>query len=70
MLTVEKLIEELKKYPQNMKVAINCDMSEDQSIARHVTKHNIDNAPYAKEDNIWFLHDDKIQKNEKVLYIH
>ena len=67
-MTVKELIEMLSEFPEDMKIAINCDASEDQDMASTAEIIGIEDAPYAKGDNIWAF--DNLQKGEKVVFIH
>jgi hypothetical protein len=66
-MTVIELIEELKKYPENMQVALYNNMSEDSSLSNELKVHNKQNGPYNKGDDVWDLW--RIDKNEELLFI-
>ena len=67
MYTIEKLIEDLKQYPKDMKVAINHNISEDQAMLIRLERHTIDNAPYCKGDDIWSCMN--VRQDEEVLFL-
>ncbi len=67
-MTVRELMDILSGFPESMKVAINCDHSEDQDMASIAEIIGIDEAPYAKGDNIWAFN--ALPKDEKVVFIH
>ena len=66
-MNVKTLIEYLSNYPDDMKVAINCSVSEDQDMPSRVKLYDKESCPYAKGDNVWMMHN--INDDEAIVFI-
>ena len=66
-MTVAELIKQLQELPQDMKVAVNCQMSEDQDMASRAKVYSLEDAPYAKGDNVWGLRN--YPDDEQIVFI-
>ncbi len=67
MLTVKELKERIANVPDETKVAVNCDVSEDQDMATKTMMITRADAPYAKGDNVWDIYG--IDDDEEILFI-
>lgn len=66
-MKVNELIEKLKLMPQEAKVALYCDLSEDSSMANSVKLLNKQTGPYNKSDDVWFIYD--LDEKEELVFI-
>ena len=55
-MTVKELIERLQQMPQDLKVAVYCDLSEDSSMPHKVEIHTQETGPYNKADDVWNIY--------------
>lgn len=67
MMIVSKLIEELSKLPQDSKIAVYAEISEDSDMANTVELLSKEEGPYNKGDDVWRIYN--IPNDEKIVFI-
>lgn len=66
-MTVKELIERLQQMPQDLKVAVYCDLSEDSSMPHKVEIHTQETGPYNKADDVWNIYG--LPEEEQIVFI-
>lgn len=66
-MKVKDLIEQLKNLPQNARVAVYCDLSEDSDVAHRAELLDKNEGPGVKGDDVWFMYN--LPKEEKIVFI-
>ena len=68
MIQVKDLINKLQQLPQDAKVAVYCNLSEDSDMAHSAELLSKEDGPYNKGDDVWLLYD--ISELEKIVFIN
>jgi hypothetical protein len=66
-MKVKDLIEQLQNLPQDARVAVHCEISEDSDMAKKAVILGKEEGPYTKGDNVWFMYG--LPKEEKIVFI-
>jgi len=66
-MKVKELIEKLQQMPQEARVAVYCEMSEDSDMAYRVEILTKEEGPYNKADDVWVIYN--IPQDEPIVFV-